>query len=575
MAMCIPKHYAKWAAVCIVVLAAQEHVMGGAAIMVADFGAVPDDNKSDTAAIRKAIDALAGKADVRLVFAKGRYDLHGKRGPYLRLKGVRGLTIEGGGAELVGHEIAGFFSFDNCREVTIRNLTIDMDPLPFSTGEVVEAGKGYFDLAVSAPHRARAGLRVEGVLGYDPKARRLARRGIDLYQMGFAKTTQLLRPGVMRVFVQGTPPVKGRTVIVRHQIYGYNAFTFSTCDGIKLENVTVHAAAGMGLYARDSRNLTLKGFNVMIRPKSGRWMSTTADATHFNTCRGTIILEDCLFEGMGDDATNLHSMYMSVARRVDDRRLGLSTRSRRRKQMPRNRPRPGDLLEIAAGATPFTPYATLTVEVVEMLDQPLKDIVVKFAGALPEKAAKGHVVANVTACPKVRIRRCTVRNNRARGMLIQTRDVVVEDCKFEYCSGAALHITCDTNYWWEAIAARKVQIRNNSFLGCGFGTARRGATIDVFAEVGSKAGPPGVHRNITIEGNTITGADGSAVHIGSADGVMLRNNTIVRPTGVAVTVDHSRNVTVTGNKLTGGAGGLKVGSGCDAATIKSSNNKGF
>jgi hypothetical protein len=475
----------------------------------------------------------------------------------------------------VGHEIAGFFSFDDCRDVTIRNLTIDMDPLPFSTGEVIEVGKGHFDLAVAAPHRARSGLQVEGVLGYDPKARRLARRGIDLYQMGFAKTTQLVRPGVMRIFVQGTPPGKGRMVVVRHQIYGYNAFTFAGCQNVKLENVTIHAAAGMGLYASDSRDFTLKRFNVTIRPKSGRWMSTTADATHFNTCRGTIILEDCIFEGMGDDATNLHSMYMSVTRRVDDRRLGLVTRSRRGKQMPRNLPRPGDRLEIGAGATPLTPYATLTVEAVKP-DAAAKEIVVKFTGPLPERAAKGHVVANASACPTAHIRRCTVRNNRARGMLIQTRDAVVEDCKFEYCSGAALHVTCDTNYWWEAIGTRKILIRNNSFLGCGFGAARRGATIDVFAEVGSKAAPPGVHRSITIEGNTITGADGSAVHVGSADGVVLRNNTIVRPTGTAVVVDYSRNVTVTGNKLTGGrGGGLKVGGGCDAATIKSSNNKGF
>lgn len=569
-----PRQFAKWAAVCIIVLVAQEHAMGGAPIRVADFGAVPGDGKSDTAAIRKAIDALAGKTDIRLVFAKGRYDLREGRGPYLRLKGVRGLTIDGGGAELVARDMAGVFSFDDCRDVTIRNLTIDMDPLPFSTGEVVNVGTGYFDLAVTAPHRARSGLRVEGVLGYDAKARRLARRGIDLYQMGFAKTTQRLRPGVMRIFVQGTPPGKGRTVVVRHQIYGYNAFTFSACDGIKLENVTVHAAAGMGLYARDSRDLTLKRFNVTIRPKSGRWMSTTADATHFNTCRGTIVLEDCLFEGMGDDATNLHSMYMLVTRRVDNRTLRITSKARGARRMPSNPPRPGDRLEIAGGTTPLTPYATVTVESVKP-DPEAKEIVVKFTRALPERAAKGHVVANASACPTARIRRCTVRNNRARGMLIQTRDVVIEDCKFEYCSAAALHITCDTNYWWEAIGTRKVLIRNNSFLGCGFGTARRGATIDVFAEVGSQAGPPGVHRNVTIEGNTITGADGSAVHIGSADGVVLRDNTIVRPTGTAVVVDYSRNVTVTGNKLTGGTGGLKIGNGCDAATIKSANNKGF
>ena len=59
---------------------------------------------------------------------------------------------------------------------------------------------------------------------------------------------------------------------------------------------------GMSLVGSVTTNITLKRYNVLLRPGSGRMMSATADATHFGGCKGTISLEDCTFEGMGDDA---------------------------------------------------------------------------------------------------------------------------------------------------------------------------------------------------------------------------------------------------------------------------------
>jgi len=543
-------------------------------VRVADFGARPDDGKDDTAAIRSAIEACRDKKGPRLVFAKGRYDLatpgKARARTYLPLKALTDLTIDGGGAELVGHDLAAMFHFDKCRNVTIRNLTIDWSPLPFTGGQVIATGAKHFDLKVSPPHRAAADLGAEGVLGYDPKARRLARRGIDLYQMGFAKRTELVRPGVMRVFVRARPPAAGSHVVVRHRIYGYNAFTFINCAKVRLDGVNVYAAPGMGLYAHSSRDFTLARFNVMIRPGSGRWMSATADATHFNTCRGTITIEDCIFEGMGDDATNVHSMFLVVAERVDDRTLTLAVGRNPRHTPPE--PARGDRLELGGGPNPLVPYATVTVGSARVEG---KALLVKLAAPLPKRTAKGDVVGNASACARTRIRRCIVRNNRARGMLIQTRDAVIENCRFEYCSGAALHIACDANYWWEAIGTRDVLVRKNVFVGCNFGIGRRGGTIDVFAEVGRKIAPAGVHRRITIADNVIRDADGAAVHVNSADGVVVKGNTIERPTGVAIFVDHSRNVQIEGNRLVGGAGGLKIGPNCDRPTIRAAGNTGF
>ena len=41
-------------------------------------------------------------------------------------------------------------------------------------------------------------------------------------------------------------------------------------------------------------------------------ITISADATHFVDCKGTVILEDCVFESMLDDATNIHGVYMKL-----------------------------------------------------------------------------------------------------------------------------------------------------------------------------------------------------------------------------------------------------------------------
>jgi parallel beta-helix repeat protein len=331
----------------------------------------------------------------------------------------------------------------------------------------------------------------------------------------------------------------------------------------------------MGVYGVDSTAFKLLRFRTMIRPGSGRWMSTTADATHFNTCRGTITLEDCLFEGMGDDATNLHLMYMEITRKPDRRTLRLTCKVRGNQWTPRSLPRPGDNLEIGGSPNPLTPYCVATVKSVET-DNSAKEIIVTFTSDLPERTAAGDTVGNASACPRARIRNCVVRNNRARGMLIQTRDVLLENNRFEHCSGAALHIASDVNYWKEGIGVRDVLIRNNSFIGCNFGAGRRGAVVDIFAEVGSELAPPGVHRDITLVGNTFEDPDGSAIHVNSADGVTIKNNTITGSRDVAIAVDYSRNVHIAGNTLIDGdKGGLKIGKNCDRQTVTIQDNAGF
>ncbi len=545
---------------------------------VADYGARPDDGANDLPGISKALTACAKHGGSVLVFSKGRYDLtRGRRGrgAYFPLRGVKGMTIEGGGATLVAHDAATFFHIVDCSGLTVRKLTLDSDPLPFTCGKVVATGRGSIDIKPARGYRAVAGRSVKGVFGYDPVKGRPARRGHDCYMLDNTTQSLVTDSGLMRVPCRGRIGV-GAHVIVRHSTYGYNGFTLRGCSKVLFEDLTIYSLGGMGIYAALSTDITVRRMEVRKGPDGKRWMSTTADATHFNTCRGTITLEDCHFEGMGDDATNIHNHFWIVSGRRGDDTLRVTLKRVRGHTMPGHPPRAGDTIEIGGPENPLSPRSTGTVKTVQR-DPKNKDLIIAFTKPLDAGTRAGDVVWNTSAAPKARIRRCTVKDNRARGMLIQTRDVIVDSCVFENCSGSAIHVASDVNYWHEGIGVRGLVIRDNKFVGCNYGAARRGAVVDIFAELpGGKIAPPGVHRGIEVVGNTFVRPEGSAIYIHSSDGVVIRDNKFIEPSAAAVFVNHSRNVRVTGNVLAGGTnGGMKIGDKCNPDTVRAHKNSGF
>ena len=129
---------------------------GATLFPVRDFGAVPDDGNADGEAIRKCIAAAqASGKPAEVLFEAGIYQVELEGGGAddwaLPVKGAEKLMLHGaeGGSTLVfTNPSVGGILFENCTDVSIRNLTIDYDPLPYSFGTVtaVDEQSGTFDL---------------------------------------------------------------------------------------------------------------------------------------------------------------------------------------------------------------------------------------------------------------------------------------------------------------------------------------------------------------------------------------------------------------------------------------------
>lgn len=525
---------------------------------VTRFGAVPDDGGDDTAAFLAVFKQAQDAGEKKIVIPKGRYHLRTdgnpeRPGALLAITGADGLSVEGDRAELITSGSSSLFFFIQCEDVRVRGLTIDQDRPPFSEGTVIASADRHFDVKVLDAYPVRGGEPVTAFMTYNPKTRLPDGRDLDVYRS--VARTERIAPQVLRVHLMRPIPVPvGKLLVLRHSVYEGGAFRFYRCRDVRVEDVTVHATSGMGLVGHVCEDVTLKRFDVRMRPGSDRLMSATADATHFGGCKGAVVLEDCTFEGMGDDGANIKSgLYLIVRERVDDRTV-LGQHNLRMVDLPDA----GDVMEFSRVDT-LVPFASGKVRAAKL--EPGEGNVhrVEFESPLPDELRVGDVLGNVSRGPKLRMRRCTVRANRARGVLCQTRDVVIEDCTFEHCTSGGVLVLTEVTHFFESIGTRDVVVRNCRFTDCNRGAASAEGVLCAMAWLKDFAHPPGpgVHRNVTFANNRIVGTPESAIFAAGVDGLKIVGNVIEqaceradRPNGCnAIFVKNSARVEIEDNEI--------------------------
>ena len=529
---------------------------------VTSFGAVANDGQDDTQAFLSAFHEAQFHGVKVIRIPKGQYNLRtdgdclradGKwanKSPLFSLTNLDGLTIRGEGAELMMSGNSTIFAFKECKNITLEGVTVDWQRPPFSQGTVIANALGHFDVQIESGFPVRGGEPVAAFMDYDSATRLPLGANFDVGDA--VERTELISPQVLRIHLKQNILVPvGTLLVLRHQVYGYGQLIgFVRCADVLVRDVTVYTAPSMGLAGYVCTNISLKRFNIRLRPGSGRLMSTTADATHFSGCKGTVSLEDCTFEGMGDDGVNINSgIYLTVLQRLDGHTV-LCQRD--------DLPDAGDLMEMSHPDT-LLPFSTGGVKSASLELGTNNQAIVKFEAPLPVELCVGDLLANASRVARLRMRHCTVRANRARGVLCQTRDAVIEDCVFRNCSSAGVLVLTDAGWFFESIGARNVTVRNNLFAKCNQGAATAEGTLAALAWLKDWAYPPqpGVHRDVCFAGNQIIGSANSGIFAVGVDGLTIRNNTVeqacLKPTResgrYALCVMNCARASVAGNNI--------------------------
>lgn len=305
-----------------------------------------------------------------------------------------------------------------------------------------------------------------------------------------------------------------------------------------LLNVKVHYAEGMGLLAQLCDNITMDGFSVCLKGENDpRYFTTQADATHFSGCKGKIISKNGLYEGMMDDAINIHGTYLKVIKRLDDRTL--IGRYMHDQAWGFDWGFPGDEVQFVRSETMELMGDKNEVVSIKPLDKGeahgAREFTITFKEVIDPaiSEASGFGIENLTWTPEVLFANNVIRNNRARGTLFSTpRKTVVENNFFDHTSGTAILLCGDCNGWYETGACRDVTIRNNRFVNALTNMFQfTNAVISIYPEIPNlknqqkyfHGGPEG---GIVIENNEFDIFDAPILYAKSVDGLIFRNNII-------------------------------------------------
>lgn len=459
------------------------------------------DNSSRLAAALDRIQRESQPNDeIVIQFRKGRYDFFStdarrydlyisnhdnpkQRAVGFWLAGFRNLTVEGSGAEFLFHGRMIPFYVQGANDVTLRNFSIDFADPQICQVEVVD--------------NTEAGIRfrVPTSYNYHLEKGRFTVRGLDweiTYGTGiaFEKDTRHIVYQTSDLLINlndARPTAQSRVVLAPHWkdkrlVPGTRVALRSwgrPCPGIvldrsrqtRLHNIQVHYAEGMGLVAQRCEDIDLKGFNVALKGQGDpRYFTTQADATHFSQCRGHINSVGGCYEGMMDDAINVHGIYLKIKELKGDRMLRAAFEHDQCYGFQWGDV--GDEISFLRTQTMERLDGTCRIKRITPADTELfeggKEVWLELDTPFPAEITMtdGHFgIENETWHPTVYFANNTIRNNRARGALFSSpRRTICENNLFDHTSGTAILLCGDCNGWYESGPVRDLVIRKNKFV---------------------------------------------------------------------------------------------------------------
>lgn len=467
------------------------------------------------------------------------------------------FEINGNGSEFIFHGKMIPFIIEDCKNITVKNLSINCE-VPFCLeGKVVanNPAEKSFDIEVISPYKVQYGhlflsleredspyekkygfrfaapekydIQVGQNIVWNPEtnAPYCNTAKFDVQQNSIS--AEEIEKGLIRLSgkMHNVPPIG--SIFCSKGEYLFNrtspAFRVFKSNNLLFNNINVHHAGAMGLIAERCADITLDGFNVVLKEGEGRMVTTTADATHFCNCKGLITIKNSTFENMLDDATNIHGTYVRVNKVLDNYRVAVETYHPHQNGYLFGEA--GDSVQIIHKNTLIPTTAHLVLEKVERINEKIS--ILTFNKSVKGKVDLYYGIENISWYASAVLENNTVRNNRARSFLISTpRKVVVRNNYFS-SQMASLRITGDLGLWNESGPCDSLIIENNTFEDCVYGGNGAQSIIMIDPQYASKKDIEGKYsRDIIIKNNTFKTFDSSILLAISVDGLQFEENNI-------------------------------------------------
>ncbi len=492
-------------------------------------------------------DQLAeGKKQV--VIPPGQYRVTPQNREHLRLQGLRDVEIIAHGVELVCTETTRAITIEDCENLTIRGLTIDYDPLPFTQGRIVERhGHEGFTFEVIDGYAVDGISRRGKVEVFDAATDRLRSNtffGASVEPAGEGRF-RVQRPAQFQRDLGEHEPRSGDIVVAgaEHAPGGSipHAIMASDSRGLVFEDVTLYASNMFGFFERHCTESVYRRCKVEVRPladdpvKRGhaRVRSLNADAFHSKHAEVGPQYLSCVATHQSDDSFAINGDYHLVMAVEGDQLRVLSKLDEEFAVLP------GDPVELVTYQGVRLPDAVVVAVAADgqitadekaflsaqRMNERLKNTQNMLNQAYrvtldrPVDLGPGAVLGATNRMGNgFRIEGCDLGYNRSRGILVKASHGVIANNTIQGSWGEGIMIAPE--WWWlESGSSVDVIIENNTIRDM------LGIPIAVFALGGTgEIAPVGAHDQIVIRGNRIEGSPFPAIYVTSTRGLTLQGN---------------------------------------------------
>lgn len=490
-------------------------------VNASDFGVstAADDNYS---AFCKAIEYCKANPNITLKVDGGKYYFRTDKS--IMLDGLKNVLIDADGAQFI-FENPNYFHIVNCNCIEIRGLGItwnlDVSRLA-SLVKIRNASKEShsFELEFTELNEVSADIPIMAFTKYDPETltpgTRQDFKENYVYQFpGSIKTVEKTGHNVLKVTHDGSLDnyTDGEVYLLRHHIYGGNAFNVYNTSNITFSGIKLYAVAGMGwLIENRSEHFQLLGCVIGLDPEhDDNRISTTADGVHIANTNGKFRISGCDFSFMGDDDVNVHDNIATVTDKLDEKTVEIYTNA--------NNFAAGDTAIFSSKGFDRLGFSA---EVTSVEGKKLT-----FDKELPDYIVKDCIVSNGSIdSGNYVISGNYFHENRARGLLLQSNNGLCESNRFYKTMANPIKVIMDisSGLWLEGTGVNGLVIRNNSFVECN--VVEWSAQISISTNIDGKTADSTLFYNITVENNSFDNFYGRLVDASNVSNLKICGNRV-------------------------------------------------
>lgn len=494
---------------------------------------------------------------------------------------IDGLTIKGNGSSLILLDnFIGCFNFAHSNNVTVEGLTIDTLNPPNAQGTVTAFDKAKQVMTIETDRvytmfddpRLQERLTTKEANGtvrnknnpYMLKPECMNYYFVNSYKKISDTEIQIMLDPQTANLTNNFIEVGDKITLNNRKNTSTFIFNFMNSGTTTLKDITIYNSPGGGVVGlQNYGDMTLKNIQMIPDIRKGIWACGTADGVHIQGSRGKVIMEDCLFSHLVDDAMNLYQWYGDISKVVSSTELHVTTYVSPLKV--------GDMFEVIEPSTGRL-LGTSKIKELLPLDGQRIDRAAKIILETPIKDLQTGVETGRyywynknKSFVGTEIRNCTFQYGRGRGLVLCTTDTVVENCTFTNLSNYALQ------GWFNGEEGYELQnfiFRNNTVTGCNYLTREvdNGQNGSVQISTTNNAWEQSkylTHSNIEISGNKFVDYHGAALGIGNCRNVTIKDNSFTKKEvgnvyskNSAVYINYSQGVTLEGNRFSDSKAGL-------------------